>query len=192
MLAPGLVLLASLLYLGLLFAIASLGDHRADQGRSLIGSPYIYTLSLGVYCTAWTYYGSVGLASRQGLAFLPIYLGPTLAALLFGFLVRKMLRITKAYGITSIADFIAARYGKSTVLAGLVTVVAVLAAIPYIALQLKAVAASIDPLIAGEGVVGPAGGADAVEAGRGARVIAGSVSDAGAVVAAGAAGAGKR
>ena len=73
---------------------------------------------MGVYCTAWTFYGSVGLASRQGLDFLPVYLGPTLAALLFGFLVQKMLRITKAQGITSIADFIAARYGKSAAAGG--------------------------------------------------------------------------
>ena len=127
---------------------------RADQGRSVIRSPYVYTLSLGVYCTAWTFYGSVGLASRQGLDFLPVYLGPTLAALLFGFLVQKMLRITKAQGITSIADFIAARYGKSAVLAGLVTVVAVASAIPYIALQLKAVAASVTTLIGGTGDAG--------------------------------------
>ena len=161
MLTAGTVLLVSLLYLGLLFAIASLGDRRADQGRSLIRSPYVYTLSLGVYCTAWTFYGSVGLASRQGLDFLPVYLGPTLAALLFGFLVLKMLRITKAQGITSIADFVAARYGKSAALAGLVTVVAILGAIPYIALQLKAVASSVTALIgAADGPVAGAGGTD--------------------------------
>ena len=158
MLNAGIVLLVSLLYLGMLFAIASFGDKRADQGRSVIRSPYVYTLSLGVYCTAWTFYGSVGLASRQGLDFLPVYLGPTLAALLFGFLVQKMLRITKAQGITSIADFIAARYGKSALLAGLVTVVAVASAIPYIALQLKAVAASVTTLIGGTGDAG--GGTD--------------------------------
>ena len=158
MLNASIVLLLSLLYLGVLFAIASYGDRRADQGRSLIRSPYVYTLSLGVYCTAWTFYGSVGLASRQGLDFLPVYLGPTLAALLFGFLVLKMLRITKAQGITSIADFIAARYGKSALLAGLVTVVAVVSAIPYIALQLKAVAASVTSLIGDSTDAG--GGAD--------------------------------
>ena len=158
MLNASIVLLVSLLYLGVLFAIASYGDRRADQGRSVIRSPYVYTLSLGVYCTAWTFYGSVGLASRQGLAFLPVYLGPTLAALLFGFVVQKMLRITRAQGITSIADFIAARYGKSAMLAGLVTVVAVASAIPYIALQLKAVAASVTTLIGGSGDAG--GGAD--------------------------------
>ena len=159
MLTASIVFLVSLLYLGVLFAIASYGDRRADQGRSLIRSPWVYTLSLGVYCTAWTFYGSVGLASRQGLGFLPVYLGPTLAALMFGFLVLKMLRIAKAQGITSIADFLAARYGKSALLAGLVTVVAVVSAIPYIALQLKAVSTSVTALIGSTG--GPAGGADA-------------------------------
>ena len=84
----------------------------------MIRSPWVYTLSLGVYCTAWTFYGSVGLASRQGLDFLPVYLGPTFAALLFGFLLLKMLRITKAQGITSIADFVAARFGKSAAAGG--------------------------------------------------------------------------
>lgn len=158
MLTAGSVLLVSLLYLGILFAIASFGDRWADRGRSLLRSPYVYTLSLGVYCTAWTFYGSVGLASRHGLAFLPIYLGPTMAALLFGFLVLKMLRITKAQGITSIADFVAARYGKSAKLAGLVTIVAILGAIPYIALQIKAVDASVTALIGGGG--GPASGGD--------------------------------
>ena len=113
MLSANVILLVSLLYLGVLFAVASYGDSLADRGRSLIRNPWVYTLSLGVYCTAWTFYGSVGLASRQGLAFLPVYLGPTLGALLFTFLVRKMLRITKAQGINSIADFVAARYGKS-------------------------------------------------------------------------------
>jgi Na+/proline symporter/signal transduction histidine kinase len=161
MLTAGTVLLVSLLYLGVLFAIASWGDRRSDRGRSLIRSPYVYTLSLGVYCTAWTFYGSVGLASRRGLDFLPVYLGPTLAALLFGFLIQKIVRITKAYGIVSIADFIAARYGKSGLLGGLVTVVAILGAIPYIALQLKAVAASVTALVGESGLpIGGDGGAD--------------------------------
>ena len=106
-----------------------LGRPRADQGRSLIGSPYVYTLSLAVYCTAWTFYGSVGLAARQGLAFLPVYLGPTLAACCC-LPAAQDLRITKAHGITSIADFIAARYGKSATLAGLVTIMAVVGVDP--------------------------------------------------------------
>ena len=158
MLSANVILLVSLVYLGVLFAVASYGDALADRGHSVIRNPWVYTLSLGVYCTAWTFYGSVGLASRQGLAFLPVYLGPTLATLLFTFLVRKMLRITKAQGINSIADFVAARYGKSGMLAGLVTVVAVGSAIPYIALQLKAVAASVAALIGGESEIG--GGVD--------------------------------
>ncbi len=139
----GTALLVSLAYLALLFALASYGDRRADEERSVIANPVIYTLSLAVYCTAWTFFGSVGLASERGLRFLPIYLGPTLLALLFPVLHAKILRITKAYGITSIADFIAARYGKSSLLGGLVTVVSVVGIIPYIALQLKAVAAGM-------------------------------------------------
>ncbi len=146
MLTVGTVFLVSVLYLGLLFAVATLGDRMAGRGRSPARSPYVYTLSLAVYCTAWTFYGSVGLAAGQGLAFLPIFLGPTLAAVLFPFLLTKILRVAKAQGITSIADFLAARYGKSGLLGGLVTVVAVLAAIPYVALQLKAVAASVAAL----------------------------------------------
>jgi Na+/proline symporter/signal transduction histidine kinase len=161
MLTVSTVLLLSLLYLAGLFAIASYGDRRADQGRSVIRSPYVYTLSLGVYCTAWTFYGSVGLAAGQGLDFLPVYLGPTLAALLFGFVLLKMLRITKAYGITSIADFVAARYGKSSLLAGIVTVVAVMAAVPHMALQLEAIAASVTALVGEAGLAATAaGGAD--------------------------------
>ena len=143
MLPAGLVLLLSLAYLVGLFAIASWGDRRAEAGRSLIASSLVYTLSLAVYCTAWTFYGSVGLAGTGGLAFLPVYLGPTLVCLLFPLLLHKMIHTAKAYGITSIADFLAARFGKSAALAGLVTIVAATAVLPYIALQLKAVSASI-------------------------------------------------
>jgi Na+/proline symporter/nitrogen-specific signal transduction histidine kinase len=138
-----LILLLAGAYLGGLFAIAYVGDRRADQGRSVINNPYIYTLSIAVYCTAWTYYGSVGRAAVDGLGFLPIYLGPTLMACLWWFVLRKMLRITKAYGITSIADFVASRYGKSALLGGLVTIVAVFGGMPYISLQLKAVSTSV-------------------------------------------------
>jgi len=143
--------LVSLLYLGLLFALASWGDRRAELGRSVIANPYVYTLSLAVYCTAWTYFGSVGVAAAQGVGFLPVYLGPTLLALLFVGFVRKVLVIAKAYGITSIADFASARYGKSGTVAGLVTIVALVGSIPYISLQLKAVATGIGLLIAHDG-----------------------------------------
>lgn len=100
-------------YLALLFVIAAWGDRRAEQGRSLIGSPTVYALSIAVYCTAWTFYGSVGRAAQYGPGFLLIYLGPTLAMLMAPFMIRKMVRIAQVQRITSIADFISARYGKS-------------------------------------------------------------------------------
>ncbi|MDD3353477.1 sensor histidine kinase [Zoogloea sp.] len=136
------IVAVSFLYLVLLFAIAWMGDRRADQGRSIIANPTIYALSLAVYCTTWTYYGSVGRAASSGIGFLPIFIGPTLAVCLWWFVMLKMVRIGKTHRITSIADFIASRYGKSQLLGGLVTVIAVLGVIPYIALQLKAVSGS--------------------------------------------------
>ena len=142
MLSGWFLALLSTAYLGLLFAVARFGDARADAGRSII-SANVYALSLAVYCTSWTFYGSVGRATSGGLSFLTIYLGPTLM-LLFVTVIVKMVRISKTQRITSIADFIASRYGKSQVLAGLVTVIAVIGVVPYIALQLKAVSASLD------------------------------------------------
>ncbi|MCU0755515.1 MAG: sensor histidine kinase [Xanthomonadales bacterium] len=135
-----LVVLCSALYLAVLFGVAWFADRRAAVGRSLIANPWVYALSLAVYCTAWTYFGSVGRAASGGVWFLPIYLGPTLAMLLGLFVVRKMIRIARSYRITSIADFVSSRYGKSLWLAGLVTVITVVGIVPYIALQLKAVA----------------------------------------------------
>ncbi len=149
MLSGWFVALVAMAYLGLLFAVARFGDARADAGRSII-SANLYALSLAVYCTSWTFYGSVGRATSGGLSFLTIYLGPTLMLLFVGVII-KMVRISKAYRITSIADFIASRYGKSQLLAGLVTVIAVVGIVPYIALQLKAIAASLDVLFAHSG-----------------------------------------
>ncbi|MBK9133658.1 MAG: histidine kinase [Betaproteobacteria bacterium] len=140
------IVVASFAYLGVLFAIAYIGDKRADAGRSIIASPTIYALSLAVYATSWTFYGSVGRAAASGPGFLPIYLGPTLAFALGWVVLRKMIRISKAQRITSIADFVAARYGKSALLGGLVTLIAVVGIIPYIALQLKAVSVSFGVL----------------------------------------------
>ena len=139
-LSTPLVVGASFAWLLLLFAVAAWGDARARQGRSVIGNAWVYALSMGVYCTAWTYFGSVGRAASAGVWFLPIYLGPTLAMTLAWVVLRKMIRIAKAYRITSIADFIASRYGKSPLLAGTVTLITVVGIVPYIALQLKAVA----------------------------------------------------
>ena len=140
MLSTPLVVGASFAYLLLLVAVAAFGDARARQGRSVIGNAWVYALSMAVYCTAWTYFGSVGRAASSGVWFLPIYLGPTLAMVLAWTVLRKMIRIAKAYRITSIADFIGSRYGKSPLLAGTVTLITVVGIVPYIALQLKAVA----------------------------------------------------
>ena len=139
MLSVPLVVGASFAYLLLLFAVAAHGDARARQGQSIIGNAWVYALSMAVYCTAWTYFGSVGRAATAGIWFLPIYLGPTLAMALAWVVLRKMIRIAKTLRITSIADFIASRYGKSPVLAGTVTLITVVGIVPYIALQLKAV-----------------------------------------------------
>ncbi len=147
MLPDWLIILISFSYLSLLFAIAYFADQRADSGRSITSNPYIYTLSIAVYCTAWTFYGSVGRATSTGVGFLPIYLGPTLMAALWWFVLRKIVRISKAQRITSIADFIASRYGKSTRIGGLVTIIAVVGIMPYISLQLKAVSTSFQVLL---------------------------------------------
>src|ERR671929_1889933 len=122
MLTATVIVLASFAYVGLLFAIAYYGDKRADAGRSIIANPYIYALSLAVYATSWTFYGSVGRAAASGIGFLPIYLGPTLMALLWWFVLRKTVRIAKTHSITSIADFIGSRYGQSSLLGGAVAV----------------------------------------------------------------------
>ena len=142
MLSDGVIIASALVYMGLLFGIAYYGDQRADAGRSIIANPYIYTLSLAIYCTAWTFYGSVGLAASSGVDFLPVYLGPTLMAVLFWFVLRRIVRITKVHRITTIADFVASRYGKSGLLAGMVTVIVVVGILPYISIQLKAIATS--------------------------------------------------
>jgi len=150
------IILTAFVYLGVLFAIAYYADERADAGRSIIASPYIYSLSLAVYATAWTFYGSVGRAASDGVGFLPIYIGPTLMIALWWVVLRKILRISKQNRITSLADFIASRYGKSALLGGLVTVIAVIGILPYISLQLKAVSNSFTILVQYPEIVMPA------------------------------------
>jgi Na+/proline symporter/nitrogen-specific signal transduction histidine kinase len=142
MLQTEAILFFAFAYICLLFAIAYYGDKRADMGTSIISNPYIYALSLAVYCTAWTFYGSVGRAATSGPNFLTIYIGPTLMFAAGWFVLRKIIRISKTYRITSIADFIASRYGKSPMLGGLVSIIAVIGIIPYISIQLKAVSKS--------------------------------------------------
>lgn len=158
---PGLIIGVSFSYLAVIFAIAYFADKLAAQGRSLAKNPYIYTLSIAVFCTSWTFYGSVGLAATSGLDFLPIYLGPTLIFVLWSVLWIKIIRICKINGITSIADFIASRYGKSTALGGLVTVIAVVGTMPYISLQLKSIATSFSILANFQTTIVDVGGVDA-------------------------------
>lgn len=133
---------AAFLYLLLLFAVASIGDRRSSRWNSA-PRPYVYALSLAVYCTSWTFFGSVGLSAQRGLEFLGIYIGPILVFTLGNRLMRHIVRLAKAERITSIADFLAARYGKSFGVASLATCIAAVGSIPYIALQLKAVAGSV-------------------------------------------------
>jgi Na+/proline symporter/signal transduction histidine kinase/CheY-like chemotaxis protein len=141
------IVVAALIYLFVLFAVA----HAADgAGRKIMRGPArttIYALALAVYCTSWTFYGSVGFANRAGLDFLAIYLGPILVIGFGHKLVARIVRLARAQNITSIADFIGARYGKSERVAALVTIIAVLAALPYVALQLKAVSSSLSVFI---------------------------------------------
>jgi Na+/proline symporter/nitrogen-specific signal transduction histidine kinase len=146
----------SFAYLGLLFAIAYYADKRADAGRSVIASPYVYSLSLAVYATAWTFYGSVGRAASDGVGFLPIYIGPTLMIALWWIVMRKIIRISKQNRITSLADFIASRYGKSALLGGVVTVIAVIGILPYISLQLKAISNSFTIVLQYPWIIMPA------------------------------------
>jgi Na+/proline symporter/signal transduction histidine kinase len=146
------ILFVSMCYLGILFGVAYYGDKMADRGRSIINSPYVYALSLAVYCTAWTFYGSVGRAVRSGPGFLSIYIGPTLMATLGWLILRKILRISRIHRINSIADFISSRYGKSMTLGGVVAVIAVLGIVPYISIQLKAISTSFLLLSTHEGI----------------------------------------
>src|SRR5688572_6323111 len=164
MLQGHVIVLVAFAYLGLLFGIAYYADKRADAGRSIIDNPTIYALSLAVYATAWTFYGSVGRAASDGIGFLPIYLGPTLMIALWWLVMRKIIRISKTSRITSLADFIASRYGKSALLGGLVTVIAVIGILPYISLQLKAISTSYAILLQYPEISMPPTGAQALAA----------------------------
>lgn len=144
--APLLATLSAL-YLGLLFLIAWAGD-RKPVGQYSRYQPLLYSLSLAVYCSSWTFYGAVGTAASSGWAFISIYLGPLLLFLFGQRLLGKVVRIAKRKRTTSIADFIATRHGNSQAVAALVTVLALLGTIPYIALQLKAVSATFNQLAA--------------------------------------------
>ncbi len=142
-----IIITAALAYLGFLFAVAYFGDRQARPKMSSRGRPAIYALSLAAYCTSWTFFGSVGLSATTGFNFIPVYLGPIIMFAVGWPLVIRIIRLSKTQNITSIADFIAARYGKNSSLAAIVTVIAVAGTLPYIALQLKAVSESVTTLI---------------------------------------------
>ena len=155
MLQGWVVIAFALGYIGLLFVIASYGDRTRRFGRGGRSRLFIYPLSLAIYCTSWTFFGSVGLASRNGFDFLTIYVGPMLVIGLCSPLIMRIVRLAKAQNITSIADFIAARYGKAQTVAAAVALIAIIGTIPYIALQLKAVSSSLTTILVH---IGPASG----------------------------------
>ncbi|WP_114392372.1 PAS domain-containing hybrid sensor histidine kinase/response regulator [Oleisolibacter albus] len=156
----GLVLALSVLYLAVLFTIAWHGDRQAGRGPQRRRAPLLYALSLAVYCTSWTFYGAIGRAATGGLDFLSIYVGPILMVGLGWPVLAKMVRVAKAENVVSISDFLSARYGKSRVLAALVTATAVVGVLPYFALQLKAITISLEALSihpfggSGQGILG--------------------------------------
>jgi len=156
-----ILVLACLTYVAILFLVAFVAERRASRGmQGFLRSPLVYTLSLSIYCTSWTFYGAVGYAARSGLEFLTIYLGPTLVFVGWWWVLRKLVRIGRQQRVTSIADLISSRYGKSNTLGVIATVIAVVAATPYIALQLQSVTLSFGAFASGTpegwGMSGPA------------------------------------
>lgn len=125
------------IYVSILFFIAHWAEKK--QHFKWTNNPYVYSLSLAVYCTAWTYYGSIGVAANSGLSYLPIYIGPIIIIPAWMLILKKIIQISKVNKISSVADFISLRYGNSRFLGALVTMVCVIGVLPYIALQLKAI-----------------------------------------------------
>ena len=136
MISQPTLLAISIGYVGVLFALAYVGDMRAKNVPRASRNALVYCLALCIYCTSWTFYGAVGRATSSGWDFLPIYLGPV-CVFLFGFpLLQRIVRISKGNNITSVADFIGARYGRHQIVPSIVAVIATLGIVPYIALQL--------------------------------------------------------
>ncbi len=158
MLAEPAVLALSLAYLGLLFAVAYFGDRYARDWSKNSVAPVVYGLSLAIYCTSWTFYGAVGRAATSGIDFILIYTGPVLVVTLGYPVVAKMVRVAKQHNVTSIADFLASRYGKSRAVGVTATLFATVGVLPYIALQLQAVSSSFRTIAAPSPWVGGAPG----------------------------------
>src|ERR1700761_9456258 len=140
------VIAAAFGYIGFLFFVASRGDRVSAAQRGRFGA-LIYPLSLAIYCTSWTFFGSVGFATRTSVDFLAIYVGPIVMIVCCTPLLRRMIQLAKSQNITSIADFIGARYGKSQAVAATVAFIAIVGSVPYIALQLKALASSLETIL---------------------------------------------
>ncbi len=154
MLPDWIIFVAAISYLFLLFAVASYGDRRANPARlSQHGRPVVFALSLAIYCTSWTYYGSVGLASQRGWEFAAIYIGPILMFTLGMPVLKRIIELAKAEKITSAADFMAARYGKNPRIAAIVALISLVGGIPYIALQLKAISSSVTAMVSASGML---------------------------------------
>ena len=138
-------------YVGFLFFIARVSERRRASGSGWTNNPVVYALALGVYCTTWTFYGSVGKATIDGMLFLPVYLGPTIGMFFAPLILRRLIRLKEQHHITSLADFISARYAKSRLVAALVTVMLLFGTIPYAALQLKSLGDTFELLTTGSG-----------------------------------------
>ncbi|MCB1606266.1 MAG: hybrid sensor histidine kinase/response regulator, partial [Xanthomonadales bacterium] len=147
MISPAFLIVVSLLYLGGLFYVAMWGDRQPQLLERPRLRRWVYSLALAVYCTTWTIYGAVGTAAGQGWSYLPIYLGPLLMWLLMPSIFERLVLISRQQNIASVADLISARFGRSAGLAALISAIAVLAAVPYIALQFKAISTSLGVML---------------------------------------------
>ena len=154
MLTEPTVLALSLAYVGLLFAVAYFGDRYARDWSASSVAPAVYGLSLAIYCTSWTFYGAVGRAATSGIDFILIYTGPALVVVAGYPMLRKMVRLAKQHNVTSIADFLASRYGKSRIVGVTATLFATVGVLPYIALQLQAVSSTFRSIAAPTPVAG--------------------------------------
>lgn len=147
MIQPWITLIVAIFYVLLLFVVASYGDRKLAGHENQRSRPNIYAFSLAIYCTTWTFFGSVGLAATSGINFLAIYVGPILVVTLGFPLMRRIIKLSKEERITSVADFLGSRYGKNIKVAAVAAIIAVIGTIPYIALQLKAISSSVDTLL---------------------------------------------
>lgn len=157
MFEPATILFTILVYMGLMFLIAVWAERRVGRGNDPSSNALVYTLSLTTYITTWTYYGSTGEAARSGAGFMVRYIGPMLMAMAFWIVLRKMIRIKNQFKITSLADFIAGRYGRSQAIGALVSIGSALAMIPYLALQIRSILVSFQ-ILAPTQVTSPSSG----------------------------------